>query len=97
MSIDQLITNKALARRIGVTTRTIFRWGDDDALQFPAPCVINNRRYYSIDQVEAWFAARRAGGAAPTPRGPTSPAIVSVKPRAAAFVIDRDATELEAG
>jgi hypothetical protein len=40
-----LIPDARVAERYGVSTRTIPRWDADPDLGFPAPVVINGRRY----------------------------------------------------
>jgi excisionase family DNA binding protein len=60
---DRWVSNKNVAKRLGVTTRTIFRWAADENIGFPKPAKIGARRYFSENQIDAWCAARLAGGA----------------------------------
>jgi predicted DNA-binding transcriptional regulator AlpA len=55
----------ALARELGVTTRTLLRWLRDVPMGFPRPTKINGRNYSQRSEIEAWksAAARRAMGA----------------------------------
>jgi predicted DNA-binding transcriptional regulator AlpA len=97
---EEWITNKQVAGLLGVTTRTVFSWSADPILGFPAPCKINNRRYFPRAEIESWRASRRIG-AAPTPAAePTTRGIMAPIPRArrkAGSLIDRaNASELEA-
>jgi predicted DNA-binding transcriptional regulator AlpA len=73
--MDVLISNTKAARRLGVTTRSIFRWVQDPELNFPKPCFINGRRYFSEGEIDLWRDSRIAApsGAvfrgSPVPRG----------------------------
>jgi hypothetical protein len=42
---------------------TVWRWLRNDALGFPAPTVINGRRYWKVESLEAWESSRAEGGA----------------------------------
>ncbi len=55
------ITTKQLRQRIGgASDMTIWRWANDENLNFPKPIRIQNRRYWDEDEIEAWFKARGA-------------------------------------
>ena len=41
---------------------TLWRWLADDGLHFPKPLRINGRRYFAVDDLDA-FDARKASGA----------------------------------
>jgi len=71
--IDQLVPNAKVARRLGVTTRTVFRWTAQPELNFPEPCLINNRRYYSEAAIDAWKESRKPGAASPPAFRPLEP------------------------
>jgi len=58
---DELIPNAKVARRLGVTVRTMFRWTAQPELCFPKPCIINSRRYFSAAEIDAWQASRKPG------------------------------------
>jgi hypothetical protein len=55
-----LIPNPAVARRYGVTLRTIHRWDNDPALGFPKPININGRLYRDSDELDAFDRQRAA-------------------------------------
>lgn len=61
---DVLISNGKAAKRLGVTTRSIFRWTQIPELNFPQPCFINGRRYFSQFAIDLW--RDRRFGALPT-------------------------------
>jgi hypothetical protein len=52
---------KATAEYLGVTPMTTWRWGNDPALDFPKPAIINHIPYYDLDAIDAWMCARVAG------------------------------------
>jgi predicted DNA-binding transcriptional regulator AlpA len=54
------LTTKHLLERYSVCDRTLDRWIANPALNFPRPIVINRRRYWSEDEVDAFDAARKA-------------------------------------
>jgi predicted DNA-binding transcriptional regulator AlpA len=54
------LTAAQLAARYKVCRRTIGRWAAQPDLGFPQPLVINRRRYWREDAIEAWEAARAA-------------------------------------
>ena len=43
-----------VAKRYGVCSRTIERWEQDAALEFPVPLMVNRRKYWSIAELESW-------------------------------------------
>ncbi|MGV8954679.1 MAG: helix-turn-helix transcriptional regulator [Cypionkella sp.] len=51
---DVKLTTKHLCQRYNVSTMTIFRWSKDEALNFPNPMRINNRRYWSLASIVEW-------------------------------------------
>jgi predicted DNA-binding transcriptional regulator AlpA len=57
-SNEALIPAPQLAGELGITRRTLARWLDDPALDFPQPTRINKRLYFSRSGVEEWKAAR---------------------------------------
>jgi hypothetical protein len=48
----------AVAQRYNVVPRTIDRWAKTPELDFPAAEVINRRRYWDEDELDAWDQAR---------------------------------------
>ena len=51
-----LPTRKVRARYGGITERTIYRWLKNPELGFPQPLVINGRRYWKPEDLEAFDA-----------------------------------------
>jgi hypothetical protein len=49
-----LIPDKEVARRYGVSVRTVERWSANPGLGFPAAIYIRHRRYRSVDALDAW-------------------------------------------
>jgi hypothetical protein len=49
-----------VAKRYGRNPRTIERWEHSVDLAFPRPLVINKRKYWSLEELEAWERARAA-------------------------------------
>jgi hypothetical protein len=43
-----------VAARYSVTTRSIDRWWKDPELAFPQPIYINDRKYWSLADLEKW-------------------------------------------
>jgi predicted DNA-binding transcriptional regulator AlpA len=50
--------------RYGVSDMSLWRWLRDEALLFPSPIRIHNRRYWKLAELEAWEAAREAASEA---------------------------------
>jgi len=51
-----------VCERFNVVDRTLDRWVADPRLGFPQPLYVNGRRYFDLDEIEAWErrqAARR--------------------------------------
>jgi predicted DNA-binding transcriptional regulator AlpA len=59
MSESNRLPTALLAKRFGVSIRTIERWLDSETLNFPRPVTINRRRYWIEAEIEAWEIARR--------------------------------------
>jgi hypothetical protein len=52
---DRRLSAVQVAKRYGVTTRTITRWLDDyPDLGFPKPEVVKHRRYWWLSMLEHW-------------------------------------------
>jgi predicted DNA-binding transcriptional regulator AlpA len=49
----------------GISDMTLWRWMHDERVDFPAPVVINRRRYFRLPEVEA-FEDRQTGQTART-------------------------------
>jgi len=48
------LPRKAVAERYCVSTRSIDRWIGDDTLGFPAPIVINGRKFFAEEDLDAF-------------------------------------------
>ncbi|MCC3247431.1 DNA-binding protein [Methylocystis sp. WRRC1] len=57
---SELMGTSALAKALGVSTRTVDRWWNDPNVGFPAPTIINRRKYFSAAEVRAWRARMAA-------------------------------------
>src|SRR5262245_59379815 len=55
-----LLPAREVWRLLGISDRTLDRWVRDEALGFPRPRVIYNRRYFIASEIEAF--ARQAAG-----------------------------------
>jgi hypothetical protein len=88
--MGQMLPTKSVRERYQVNQRTIDRWLDDEKLNFPRPILVNNRRYFPLDQLEAWEISRvriqpaPPRGVAAKPRPKTTKPVVSRKPRVSA-------------
>jgi hypothetical protein len=58
---DNLLPDSKVRRRYGVCSRTLARWDQNPSLGFPAPTVINNRKYRRLAELQAWERVRAAG------------------------------------
>ena len=52
---SKLITSRALRQIVPVTDMTLWRWEQEDALDFPKPIRIQKRRYWREEEVLAWL------------------------------------------
>lgn len=59
-----MVPARTVMNRYGVVSRTLDRWVKNAALGFPAPVVINRRRYFRLAELEQWERERAAGRAA---------------------------------
>ena len=84
---DELIPNAKVAKRLGVTVRTVFKWTAQPDLNFPKPCFVNSRRYFSAAEIDAWQASRKAGAVAQA--APEAPALIAPMTRPKRSPIDR--------
>lgn len=93
---DQLISNPKVAKLLGVGPRTIFRWTTLPELNFPAPCKVNGRRYFSSAEIEAWKLSRKAGVELASPAAPLPGIVAPIRTgsrKAAAFEAIREKAE----
>ena len=49
-----LLPDREVARRYGVSGRTVERWSANRALKFPPPVYILRRRYRDIEKLDKW-------------------------------------------
>jgi len=49
-----LLSEKRVAERYSVCTRTLIRWDETPELGFPPPILINRRRYLELIKLEKW-------------------------------------------
>jgi predicted DNA-binding transcriptional regulator AlpA len=49
-----------LAKHIGVSKMTLWRFRNDNALRFPNPSVVGGIALFDVDEVDQWMAAHRA-------------------------------------
>lgn len=52
--------------RYGVSDMSLWRWLKNEDLAFPHPIRINNRRFWRLNDLEAWEASRSGGADART-------------------------------
>lgn len=56
------MTPKAVCRRYGVSNRTLTRWTNDPATNFPRRIMVNSRVFYwDRFELDAWDQAKAAG------------------------------------
>lgn len=58
--IVYLTSNEVRARFCGISDMTLWRWLQDERLGFPRPLIINRRRFFRLDQIEAFEKHRAA-------------------------------------
>jgi hypothetical protein len=56
----ELIPDARVAQRYGVHSITVGRWDANHELGFPAPVIINRRKYRRRAELEAWERSRVA-------------------------------------
>jgi predicted DNA-binding transcriptional regulator AlpA len=56
----QYLPSRQVRERFNVTDMTLWRWLRNAKLEFPKPTIINSRRYWRIEELEAWE-RKRAG------------------------------------
>jgi predicted DNA-binding transcriptional regulator AlpA len=50
----QYLSGKKVAARYGVSAMTRYRWEHNAKLGFPQALIINNRKFWSVTDLEAW-------------------------------------------
>lgn len=53
-STRKLQPRRATCARYGVVSRTVTRWEKDQSLDFPAPDIINGRKYDDVEKLDRW-------------------------------------------
>jgi predicted DNA-binding transcriptional regulator AlpA len=53
---------RAVWERFGVTSMSLHRWVNNQALGFPAPIYIGRFRYWKLSDIQAWEATRPRTG-----------------------------------
>ncbi len=49
---------RQVRERYSVSDMTLWRWLRDEGLRFPQPIIINSRRYFDEEELEAWERSR---------------------------------------
>ncbi len=52
------LSSASVRARYGVSDMSLWRWGRDDSLKFPAPLRINGRKFWKLSTLERWEASR---------------------------------------
>jgi predicted DNA-binding transcriptional regulator AlpA len=66
----KLIPDPQVARDLGITLRTLFRWDTEHPeLKFPKPVYINGRKYRRADQLAAWDREQAPASIGPQTKG----------------------------
>ncbi len=55
---NDLIPKPAIARELGVSSRTVSRWMEDHNLGFPTPIRVRGRLYFTRAALEDWKTRR---------------------------------------
>jgi predicted DNA-binding transcriptional regulator AlpA len=66
--MSALIPRRDAAKRVGVSLRTLIRYEDDPEMDFPVAVNVSNRRFYNLDEIEAWIESRPRVTEVPTVR-----------------------------
>ena len=59
-----LLSDRRVAERYDVSTRTLWRWDGTPGLGFPPPIYIRDRRYREVAKLDAWDRANARKAAA---------------------------------
>ncbi|MCZ7480536.1 helix-turn-helix domain-containing protein [Rhizobium rhizogenes] len=59
----EYMTASQIKERYQVTDMTLWRWLRKESLRFPQPIVINRRRLFKREEVEAWEKQQAKGNA----------------------------------
>ena len=60
----QYLPGRQVRDRYNVSDMTLWRWLRSPDLKFPPPVVINRRRYWPVEELEAWERSRASREAA---------------------------------
>jgi predicted DNA-binding transcriptional regulator AlpA len=60
LASGNLLPDRQVADRYGISTRTLYRWDEQPKLSFPKPIRINRRKFRRIRQLEQWERQRAA-------------------------------------
>jgi predicted DNA-binding transcriptional regulator AlpA len=55
---DQFLPARAVWTRYGVTSMSLYRWLDDEELNFPRPVYLGRFRHWRLSELVAWEASR---------------------------------------
>ena len=58
-----LMTGADLMARYSISDMTLHRWIRNKDLNFPQPLVINRRRFFNSEEIQAWEASRKGAAA----------------------------------
>lgn len=54
-----MIAARKVRERVGqISDMTLYRWGRNEALNFPQPTIIQRRRYWSEEDIDTWLKTR---------------------------------------
>jgi hypothetical protein len=51
---------RAVCKHFNIVSRTLFRWLEDEELDFPRPVIVNSRRYFVLREIEDFEERQRA-------------------------------------
>ncbi|SOE18584.1 AlpA family transcriptional regulator [Hoeflea halophila] len=54
MNSTPYLTGPQVQQRFGISEMSLWRWANDDSLQFPKPMKIRGRKFYRLDEIERW-------------------------------------------
>jgi predicted DNA-binding transcriptional regulator AlpA len=65
----ELIADPLLAKKLGVSTRTLARWDEEPEKGLPKPIVFSRRKYRRAHEIEAWINERALASLGPKAKG----------------------------
>lgn len=66
------LPTKKVLQRYGISAMSLWRWEHDPSLPFPAPMKVNRRKFYALEEIEAWERVRASLGRASADNGSPS-------------------------